>query len=190
MGYGTPFKNIVRDAEPLCAIARRLIYDTQRLLQTIEALERGRAGRGAPLTTSLRDEAAPPAGRSPLVLARHRNSLAHGAVVLTGTDRSAVGHTRPVWKPGRVGGTLPCRVSNRPLARRSLEGPPLKIVVVDNQIEPALKALKREMLKGGVFKEMKRRAFYEKPSVKRKRKRAEARRKRLKAARRSPAAAE
>ena len=65
MGYGTPFKNIVRDAEPLCAIAPRLIYDTQRLLQTIEALERGRAGRGAPLTTSLRDEAAPPAGRSP-----------------------------------------------------------------------------------------------------------------------------
>ena len=81
-------------------------------------------------------------------------------------------------------------MSNRPLARRSLEGPPLKIVVVDNQIEPALKALKREMLKGGVFKEMKRRAFYEKPSVKRKRKRAEARRKRLKAARRSPAATE
>jgi len=106
MGYGTPFKNIVRDAEPLCAIARRLIYDTydtQRLLQTIEALERGRAGRGAPLTTSLRDEAAPPAGRSPLVLARHRNSLAHGAVVLTGTDRSAVRHTRPIWKPGRAG---------------------------------------------------------------------------------------
>ena len=62
----------------------------------------------------------------------------------------------------------------------------MKIVVVDNQIEPALKALKREMLKDGVFKEMKRRAFYEKPSVKRKRKRAEARRKRLKAARRRP----
>ena len=66
----------------------------------------------------------------------------------------------------------------------------MKIVVVDNQIEPALKALKTEMLKRGAFKELKRRAFYEKPSVKRKRKRAEARRKRLKAARRSPAAAE
>jgi len=65
-------------------------------------------------------------------------------------------------------------------------GPPLKIEVVDNQIEPALKALKREMLKGGVFKEMKRRAFYEKPSVKRKRKQTEAQRKRRKAARRSP----
>jgi small subunit ribosomal protein S21 len=46
------------------------------------------------------------------------------------------------------------------------------------------------MLKGGVFKEMKRRAFYEKPSVKRKRKRAEARRKRLKAARRAPRTAD
>ena len=55
----------------------------------------------------------------------------------------------------------------------------------DNQIEPALKALKREMLKGGVFKEMKRRAFYEKPSVKRKRKQAEARKKRRKAERRA-----
>jgi small subunit ribosomal protein S21 len=38
------------------------------------------------------------------------------------------------------------------------------------------------MLKAGVFKEMKRRAYYEKPSVKRKRKQAEARRKRRKAA--------
>jgi len=58
----------------------------------------------------------------------------------------------------------------------------LRIEVFDNQIEPALKALKKEMLKGGVFKEMKRRAFYEKPSVKRKRKEAEARKKRRKAA--------
>lgn len=61
----------------------------------------------------------------------------------------------------------------------------MRIEVVDNQIEPALKALKRELLKGGVFKEMKRRAFYEKPSVKRKRKQAEARKKRRKAARRA-----
>ncbi len=50
----------------------------------------------------------------------------------------------------------------------------MKIEVFDNQIEPALKALKKEMLKGGVFKEMKRREYYEKPSVKRKRKQAEA----------------
>ena len=40
------------------------------------------------------------------------------------------------------------------------------------------------MLKAGLFQEMKRRVAYEKPSVKRKRKRAAARRKRGKAMRR------
>jgi small subunit ribosomal protein S21 len=63
----------------------------------------------------------------------------------------------------------------------------LRIEVVDNQIEPALKLLKRQLSNAGVFKEMKRRAFYEKPSVKRKRKQAEARRKRRKTARRADA---
>jgi small subunit ribosomal protein S21 len=61
----------------------------------------------------------------------------------------------------------------------------VKIEVVDNQIEPALKALKKQMLAAGVFKEMKRRAHYEKPSVKRKRKQAEARKKRRKALKRA-----
>jgi len=63
----------------------------------------------------------------------------------------------------------------------------VRIEVVDNQIEPAVKALKRQLSNAGVFKEMKRRAFYEKPSVKRKRKQAEARRKRRKTARRADA---
>lgn len=61
----------------------------------------------------------------------------------------------------------------------------MRIEVFDNQIEPALKALKKQMLTGGLLKEMKRRAYYEKPSVRRKRKQAEARRKRLKALRRA-----
>jgi small subunit ribosomal protein S21 len=61
----------------------------------------------------------------------------------------------------------------------------VEVKVFDNQVEQALKVLKREMLKGGLFKEMKRRAFYEKPSVKRKRKQAEARKKRLKALKRA-----
>jgi len=39
-----------------------------------------------------------------------------------------------------------------------------RIDVASNQIEPALKALKKHMLKEGIFQEMKRRAFYEKPS--------------------------
>lgn len=61
----------------------------------------------------------------------------------------------------------------------------MRIEVVDNQIEPALKALKKQMQKDGSFQEMKRRAFYEKPSVKRKRKQAMARKKRRRAMQRA-----
>ena len=61
----------------------------------------------------------------------------------------------------------------------------MRIEVFDNQVEPALKALKKQMLKEGLFQEMKRRAHYEKPSVKRKRKQAEARKKRRKAMKRA-----
>jgi len=60
----------------------------------------------------------------------------------------------------------------------------VKIEVFDNQIEAALKQLKKQMLKDGVFQEMKKRAHYEKPSVKRKRKAAMARKKRRKALKR------
>ena len=61
----------------------------------------------------------------------------------------------------------------------------MKIVVFDNQIEAALKQLKKQMLKDGLYQEMKRRQHYEKPSVKRKRKSAQARKKRLKALKRT-----
>jgi len=60
----------------------------------------------------------------------------------------------------------------------------VKIVVVDNQIEAALKQLKKQMLKDGLYQEMKRRQHYEKPSVKRKRKSAQARKKQRKALKR------
>jgi small subunit ribosomal protein S21 len=62
-----------------------------------------------------------------------------------------------------------------------------RIDVSENQIEAALKALKKHMLKEGIFQEMKRRAFYEKPSVKRKRKQALARKRRRKAMKRTDA---
>ncbi len=61
----------------------------------------------------------------------------------------------------------------------------MRVEVVDNQLDAALKTLKKEMLKAGLFKEMKHRAHYEKPSVKRKRNQAEARKKRRRAARRA-----
>jgi len=58
-------------------------------------------------------------------------------------------------------------------------------VVFDNQIEAALKQLKKQMLKEGLYQEMKRRQHYEKPSVKRKRKAAQARKKRPRALKRT-----
>ena len=57
----------------------------------------------------------------------------------------------------------------------------MDIKVHGNDIEKALKSLKRQLQKDGLFKEIKQRSFHEKPSVKEKRKRREALKKRLKA---------
>lgn len=56
----------------------------------------------------------------------------------------------------------------------------MEIKVYGNDIERALKSLKRELQKEGLFKEIKKRSFYEKPSEKEKRKQREARKKRSK----------
>jgi small subunit ribosomal protein S21 len=60
----------------------------------------------------------------------------------------------------------------------------LEVKVQDNQIENAIKTLKRQLIRDGILKELKNRRSYEKPSVKRKRKQREALRRRRKAARR------
>jgi small subunit ribosomal protein S21 len=60
----------------------------------------------------------------------------------------------------------------------------LEVKVQNNQIESAIKTLKRQLIRDGVLKELKNRRAYEKPSVKKKRKQREARRRRQKAARR------
>ena len=57
-------------------------------------------------------------------------------------------------------------------------------VEVRGNIEKAIKVLKRKMDSEGVRKELRHRRFYEKPSVKRKRKRLEAKRRRQKSRRR------
>jgi len=54
----------------------------------------------------------------------------------------------------------------------------LEIKVYGNDIERALKNLKRELQKEGLFKEIKQRSSYEKPSEKEKRKQREAKKKR------------
>lgn len=59
----------------------------------------------------------------------------------------------------------------------------LDIKVQGKDIEKALKSLKRQIQKDGLFREIKQRSFFEKPSVKRKRKQREAQKKRMKALR-------
>jgi len=56
----------------------------------------------------------------------------------------------------------------------------LEIRVDDNNIEKALRLLKRKMQHDGLFRELKNRRFYEKPSIKKKRKRIEAQKRRQK----------
>ena len=63
---------------------------------------------------------------------------------------------------------LPAPLKNGP------EFKTLQIIVRDNNIDQALKALKKKMQREGIFREMKLRGHYEKPSEKRARERAEA----------------
>jgi small subunit ribosomal protein S21 len=50
----------------------------------------------------------------------------------------------------------------------------LRVFVKDNNIDQALRVLKKKMQREGTFREMKRRRFYEKPSELRVRKKSEA----------------
>ena len=58
-----------------------------------------------------------------------------------------------------------------------------EVKVIDDQLEKALKILKRKLAQDGTFREIKKKRFYEKPSEKKKRKRAEAAKRRAKASR-------
>jgi small subunit ribosomal protein S21 len=59
----------------------------------------------------------------------------------------------------------------------------LQVLVRDNNVDQALKVLKKKMQREGVFREMKSRRAYEKPSERRARQRAEAVRRMRKLAR-------
>ena len=50
----------------------------------------------------------------------------------------------------------------------------MQVVVRDNNVEQALRALKKKLQREGVFREMKLRNYFEKPSEKRAREKAEA----------------
>ena len=59
----------------------------------------------------------------------------------------------------------------------------MQIIVRDNNVDQALRALKKKLQREGVFREMKLRNYYEKPSEKKARQKAEAVRRARKLAR-------
>jgi len=59
----------------------------------------------------------------------------------------------------------------------------LQVLVRDNNVDQALRVLKKRMQREGIFREMKQRSFYEKPSERRVREKAEAIRRMRKVAR-------
>ena len=65
-------------------------------------------------------------------------------------------------------------MSARALIRREFDGPFMQIIVRDNNVDQALRALKKKLQREGVYREMKLRRHYEKPSEKRARERAAA----------------
>jgi len=77
---------------------------------------------------------------------------------------------------------FPCSVLEE-TRLETLLGRPLEVEVRDS-VDKALKILKQKMSKEGILQEIKRRRYYEKPSVKRKRKMREARKRRRREAKR------
>jgi small subunit ribosomal protein S21 len=71
----------------------------------------------------------------------------------------------------------------RPINRSIEEEHRVQVLVRDNNVDQALKVLKRKMQREGVFREMKLRGHYEKPSERRVREKAEAIRRARKLAR-------
>jgi len=71
----------------------------------------------------------------------------------------------------------------RPINRSIEEERRVQVLVRDNNVDQALKVLKKKMQREGVFREMKLRGHYEKPSERRVREKAEAIRRARKLAR-------
>ncbi len=69
------------------------------------------------------------------------------------------------------------------MAYKAFEFRPLEVYVQDGNVDRALSALKRKMANEGIYKEIKKRRFYEKPSEAKKRKTRDAERRRKKAMR-------
>jgi len=78
---------------------------------------------------------------------------------------------------------MPCPPADPAWAASVNKGLSVQVLVRDNNVDQALKALKKKMQREGIFREMKLRGHYEKPSEKKARQKAEAVRRARKLAR-------
>src|SRR5882672_6818131 len=69
-------------------------------------------------------------------------------------------------RPGDAGCVCSASKSRPNASEEPPEHNPMQVLVRDNNIDQALRVLKKKMQREGVFREMKRRRFYEKPSEK------------------------
>jgi small subunit ribosomal protein S21 len=84
-----------------------------------------------------------------------------------------------------VGANVRCRhfIPQAHHTERTEQGARVQVLVRDNNVDQALKALKKKMQREGIFREMKLRGHYEKPSERKAREKAEAIRRARKLAR-------
>jgi|GEM_PF-7036 len=123
--------------------------------------------RREPDTVGRIDRVRPVRRRGGLQLLRNRGLL--GCILLKPRDskgRPRHCGARPFWNPSGHN-----------------EGAQVQVLVRDNNVDQALKALKKKMQREGIFREMKLRGHYEKPSEKKAREKAEAIRRARKLAR-------
>jgi small subunit ribosomal protein S21 len=80
-------------------------------------------------------------------------------------------------------GTCRQRLRRAPAIAIKPKGHRVQVLVRDNNVDQALKALKKKMQREGIFREMKLRGHYEKPSERKAREKAEAIRRARKLAR-------
>ncbi len=88
----------------------------------------------------------------------------------------------PCWQPRRDL-LFACEWKSPRLAKEQEDRIIVQVIVRDNNVDQALRALKKKMQREGIFREMKLRRAYEKPSEKRAREKAEAVRRARKLAR-------
>ena len=109
-----------------------------------------------------------------------RGGLLTGSPHDPGIESSAASCVARPWQ--RVYRKL--SIGPKGLERNTLEdGPLVQVLVRDNNVDQALRALKKKMQREGIFREMKLRNYFEKPSEKKAREKAEAIRRARKLAR-------